>query len=117
MVKAQNRITVLDVIREIHRQASGLVAVEALDQEDLWRLGSLRGAISVLLEVAEKANDLELYALLDDLEYACNHIGLANLKAEDGLHEASAKIELLALGVSAGVSVNSNSHPKAAVSC
>jgi len=66
MDKAQNRITVLDVIREIHRQASGLVSLEALCKEDEWRLGGLRGAISVLIEMAEKVNDLEFYALLSE---------------------------------------------------
>lgn len=57
MAREQNSITVLDVLREIHQQASGLVSLETLGQKGVWRLNSLRGAVSVLIEVAKRLDD------------------------------------------------------------
>ena len=88
-------MTVFDLLREIYRQADSLISSEASVREDDWRLLRLRGAVSVLIEVAEQLHDRESYAVLDDLEYACNHIGFVNSKAEVVLREAGAKIESL----------------------
>ena len=60
------------------------------DEEDT--LSDLRGAIQVLMNFASEKKVREIYEIAEDLEYAINHLNLADFKAKSGLESAKGKI-------------------------
>lgn len=96
MSELENKVTLKDFLLAIHKTLSDFLEkgeVENYSELKLEELSQLDGTLKFLLDLAYQKKDVELGKIIEDLEYAKNHLGFVNFKAESALKDAKSGID------------------------
>jgi len=96
MSEVENKVTLKDFLLVIHKTLSDFLEkgeMENYSELKLEGLSHLDGSIQILLDLAYQKKDIELGAIIEDLEYAKNHLGFVNFKAKSALEDAKTGID------------------------
>jgi hypothetical protein len=96
MTETKNQVTVLKIVRHLHKELSDLAVMDTLSPEQEYRLTSIGRTVEVLIQLASDVSDRKLWEVLDDFEYGVNETSMgAAGKAARALTKTEAKIQAL----------------------
>jgi hypothetical protein len=96
MTETENRVTVVKIVRYLHKQLSDLVAIDTLNTEQEHQLKNIAGTVEVLTQLASDVSDRKLCDVLDDFDYGLKETSMgAAGKAALELTKTEAKIQAL----------------------
>ena len=96
MTETKHRVTVVKIIRYLHKELSDLVAIDTLNAEQEYQLKNIAGTVEVLIQLTSDVRDRKLWDVLDDFDYGLKEraMGAAG-KAARELTKTEAKIQAL----------------------